>query len=604
MIVRFESHNSSGLVFEGTVETAIHVVQVFSWLAAALPEPESTVHRESELILYAATTNLIVETTGVTIKTEGYLLRLSPHASQCWAPAMNKCTIAVDFPIPIRSGGKGLQIPLQFIVSIIGATRVTTYRGGLIVKGYGGVLVAVKQTGHSLQWHLTCSDDLGSPIPISKVLQACQTADPSFENRFRDLSILRFLQDGDCFVGWCPKAIVRAGNNPRELDYEAIRKSGCSAPRAGTVIKSITVGFQQIATLEIEFGFSSYQSTFYHQMKRRRYAGVVRQAERARILLYDVGTRRSWLLNATDVIMHMVQYRLWHSPVSDDLGSETTFELLQRKPAAETMLKNGKHMIEDGYSLQEMIMNTWEVIERLQVELIERRQAARATPRIGRSRQLGFEFVDCADEASTFTILESPVLGDTFSSLGWPQLIEGDNTLTLFGNGFGELIQPQDTSTSSGCRQWRTLPQKLDLLATTTGVMRSLYEEQPSNDASGDLSASSKHYLTPHLITWYCGEALFDPCPTPNGHCRCNRVQILKPRSIIRSGRNSNTTPPELPPSGAVVFGDPKRFKQFVEVDLSESLSTPIQLHEKLEKTSLSEKQHEAKVIAAAPSLT
>jgi hypothetical protein len=167
--------------------------------------------------------------------------------------------------------------------------------------------------------------------------------------------------------------------------------------------------------------------------------------------------------------------------------------------------------------------------------------------------------------------------------LGWVDLVRAINAITLFGVGFGEILQPVNAaqvlalggdgdSDSAGpgpaanipqggtrCDRWATLPKGKDLLATTTPVildiMESVYREPDNEQRLRELSTG---------IYWHSPDKTFEDCHCGDagGGMQCDRVQVLLPTKFPKLFTRGFRSPPEpLPAHGAVIFGHSVRFR-------------------------------------------
>jgi hypothetical protein len=138
-------------------------------------------------------------------------------------------------------------------------------------------------------------------------------------------------------------------------------------------------------------------------------------------------------------------------------------------------------------------------------------------------------------------ILKEQELSKT--SGGWPLLVRDINALVLFADGFGEVIIPAESAKNSLCRMWHGMPSNMDYMATTSRVLKDLY------DVAG--CRITRKYLTSTQLRWHRGESLvFEACKDTLA-CRCNRLQQIIPKASI----GSLVPPGLLEDEGAVIFG-------------------------------------------------
>jgi hypothetical protein len=159
----------------------------------------------------------------------------------------------------------------------------------------------------------------------------------------------------------------------------------------------------------------------------------------------------------------------------------------------------------------------------------------------------GYEYNAVVEDRSPFVLKEQEL---SKTSGGWPSLVRDINALVLFADGFGEVILPTDNAKSNLCRSWHSLPSSMDYMATTTKVLKDLY------NVAG--CRTTRSYLTSTQLRWHRGESVvFETCKDVRA-CQCNRLQQIVSKSSIR---------PIVPPGlledeGAVIFGQGGSFIQ------------------------------------------
>jgi hypothetical protein len=132
---------------------------------------------------------------------------------------------------------------------------------------------------------------------------------------------------------------------------------------------------------------------------------------------------------------------------------------------------------------------------------------------------------------------------------GWPLLINDIDALVLLASGFEDIIIPAKGIGNNGlCRSWQWVPRGKDYLATSSSMLRKLY------DRAG--YPLDRKYLTstPKKLQWHQGRSiLFGPCERSKLHkCRCNRLQQILPKSTI----GTIVSPEFIDNQGAVIFGE------------------------------------------------
>ncbi|KAH8807187.1 hypothetical protein F5884DRAFT_856768 [Xylogone sp. PMI_703] len=191
-----------------------------------------------------------------------------------------------------------------------------------------------------------------------------------------------------------------------------------------------------------------------------------------------------------------------------------------------------------------------------------------------RRRQLeGFDFADVASGAD-------PIIPKATTPLeigkGWVDFIRALRAITLFGNGFGELLEPNGfisdpTGTGEGdhaadhtadpvidrtlCNGWSKLPKGRDLLAVSTPVIQDIMKRK--SDKGGQLLELVDD------IYWHNPDKAFEQCSCGITGKQCDRVQLLLPTKFPKLFTRGFCSPGSLPANGAVIFGHSMKLPLF-----------------------------------------
>jgi hypothetical protein len=243
----------------------------------------------------------------------------------------------------------------------------------------------------------------------------------------------------------------------------------------------------------------------------------------------------------------MVQHRHWLEPFqakSKPIKLDTNVRV--NSSAKEILLKHEPLRLSgyDEYTFKDLILNIWSLLEFLIDQNITSDQNMQGTSINNPLREYlnGWEFRAVVEERSPFRKKQTKLKR---KSGGWPQLVQDIDALVLLADGFEDIIVPADEGNEGLCRLWQRLPTGLDYLATSTEIVKDLY------DVAG--CRLSRNYLSSTELQWYQGDSvLFDACLESNA-CRCNRLQQIFPKSA-----GTKIPPPKhIVDKGAVIFGHP-----------------------------------------------
>lgn len=524
------------IIAGGDKDSVIELAQQLAWLGSALstsPFGERMAYSRSTLRSTVCESAFVI----------GF--QHEPlHATEmpCWLPLFSGAVIASGFPIPKRADEMGLEIPLELLAEIGGVQHAVEFQGGVVMKGFSHMFVPIRKSGDRVQWHAVSSTDPDTLLTYQDGLSRCSSRALSDEVSLDDIKNCRAI------VGWCSVAQSRLGSD--QASYENIHYSTATDSESSMKCAGGSVGFQQFGTAALDFKFGLKESKC-HFKRDGPFRKIVSWADKTPIVLYDTAERRGWLVSASDVMLHIAQSRHRLEPFEAD-GKHVKLDtnVPVNSSAKEILLKNMAVRLsddDDNYTFKAEIANIWSILDFLIAENVAREQRSPGATIDGTWSEVlnGFEFNAVVEQHSPFRQKQTKLCN---SNGGWPLLSRDIDALVLFANGFEDIIIPAtEQSNRSLCRTWQRVPKGKDYLATSTPVLKKLYER-----AGCPLD---RKYLTSTQtkLQWHQGSSmLFDPCADfRRTDCRCNRLQQILPKSAI-----GTIVPPEhIVDQGAVIFG-------------------------------------------------
>ena len=157
--------------------------------------------------------------------------------------------------------------------------------------------------------------------------------------------------------------------------------------------------------------------------------------------------------------------------------------------------------------------------------------------RPGKPLLQGYEFVNLAHDHAAHLQFATPKP----NSKGWLNLIRELQAVTVFGRGFGDIIQHRDNTASARriCPEWKSVPKGESYLSTSNTTLESIINDH------GD-------FQTGHIIGdvyMDCPEEIFGSYHPENQ--RCERVHVL----VDGQAKSAPRRPLSLPKYGAVIIG-------------------------------------------------
>ncbi|KAJ4011850.1 hypothetical protein NW766_007150 [Fusarium irregulare] len=436
--------------------------------------------------------------------------------------------------------------------------RIHKHEGNYYLKGYSTALVPTEKIDDMVLWHLYYSDD-GSRLPYPNTL-GLNCADLNIQ----DLTAARHV------VGWCSKAKFMAG--AADVNY-TIGASQLQRPGKEFALEKISFTFGQFVTGGCQFAIG--RKDRHIRAAKDTYIDKLKWLDKKHVMLWGVDDERGWLVNGNAALLHLLRSSLQHSS-TDKFSSDFHFQPQNFEESkyphsldsALEVLRNSKnHQLElydkdtdiqqgcvttSRTTVKDRVEELYEVLEKLFDYTVTSEASSKGLNAKSRFQDHleGWDFTDIVTNRDPFFIKRT-TLG--FSMLGWPDLIRATYAITLFGKGFGDLIEAVASQQGGACKEWTTVPKNRNLLCVSTSHLRDII-----TDAGGNLD-TSPITVTPGLF-WKAPAST-----TPFGiSCQCETNEPLSGKhhavqSLISSkvwtGRSQACVNLEDHSHGAVIFG-------------------------------------------------
>ncbi|KAF6833865.1 hypothetical protein CPLU01_05315 [Colletotrichum plurivorum] len=528
---------------EGTMPMLVELAQQVVWLTSALrshPRPAHN-HTDSQPTHHYADVQIVqrADADGYrsTFTVSSQFEKVPPsEESSCWLDLVNRDTvIARGFPVPDRDTARGLEIPLPILVEMAGIRPVVEFRGGVVMKGLSSMLLPISRTDDIIQWHLVSASPDADRLTYQAGIDLCKN------RAMLDEVPLDSIAKSRAVVGWCRRAVSRLGSE--DVAYDNIDYSDAKESPAVINVSSVALGIQQIGMGQIEFTVGARHPRS-HFRREGPYAHLLNVTAKMKVLLYDTGERRAWLVGADEVILHIIRKRHSMEPFSSD-GHEV--RIAPAEKAKKTLLSNRTLVLmeddERPETLRDMVSRLFSLFEFLIDENVKRDASPEMTVSTHAGAELaGYEFMAIAEEHSPYHRKHSPILK---TSGGWTALVEACDALVLFASGFEDLICPAaERGAVRLCHKYGTVPRDNDYLATRVALLTELYVAAGCKLTRECLSSSG--------LCWHREALLFEDCVSPGSfRCSCNRLQ----RIVSRTNLGAIEKPGCLDDDGAVIFG-------------------------------------------------
>ncbi|KAI1395613.1 hypothetical protein F4819DRAFT_477925 [Hypoxylon fuscum] len=505
-------------------------------------------------------------------------------AGDCWTNMFNNPVLVKGYPIPRRlDRDSGLEIPLSLMTNLVNAKKISMFSGHILIKGYSTILVPTKQHENFVFWHMIFNED-GSHISY-----ADSRVKALLEEYPRNLSI-GDLETARHILGWC--ANVKNCTGARDANYE-IGWSRLKQPGPGCAFEKITIVGGMFVTGGISATIGKKDKAV-HIKFRDDYTMRLKWIAKKFVVLYDVQERRAWLVDGASALLHLVRASLKHDSsdafrslfIYKDSALREASQPYTGKAASISVLTDWQNInlplyakpdssreevsinetgmrasilssTKTNYCLKDRIENICDVLEQIMAH-----QADTSTQdgvgfkiRCSARRQLeGFDFMDVAADEDP---LWPRVATLRASGKGWVDFTRTLHAITLFGTGFGDLIQPAKGKAieCTRCGANVEVPKGQDYLAVCVSEIQDILQKRGSENTSP--------WRLVDDIYWHAPDKTFEPCHcTEDNTPKHDRVQVLLPATFPKLWGRGFKSPSNLAltPKGAFLFGHSWRF--------------------------------------------
>ncbi|KAH9908388.1 hypothetical protein F4778DRAFT_717069 [Xylariomycetidae sp. FL2044] len=551
----------------GLPDFVAEVGEQLAWLGAALrPSPfESGIALCTPRVSQPYSSMDKTKPTRCRINYEIEQTSVNPHDEngQCWRFLFANPVIARGFPILRREESDvGLEVPLDIMVALARARYIDVFKSKVFVKGFSTMLVPTRQSDSLITWHLLYNDDPQKRISYLN--------DGILGHADVDLAYLRHYRH---VLGWCSKAVSLAGTIRASYSI-----GGSMLPNAysGCALVKVEISAGQFVMGTAAFTLGNREKPVH--ISRFGYLTKLQWLSSKYVVFWDEADKRGWLVNGASALLHLLRASLEHcrrkfpsawlldpSALKDPIDpSQPDFALqvLTSEENRNLILYRDRAEVYDEetrdaqicstvsrrqvryYRLEDQVEHIYNILEKLIDHQADAERRSGVQVRTRPRRQLeGWDFRDLVRDGDPFiprvTNLQS--IGK-----GWVDFTRAIHAITLFGRGFGEMIQPQ-LAIGSPCTRWALLPQGKYYLAARVADLRDIMENE------GD--ATSNPRLLCRNVLWHIKKETFDPCrcATSGKGEHSDPVQALFPLNFLR---NLKKKPPlALEDQGAVIFG-------------------------------------------------
>jgi hypothetical protein len=354
------------IVVKGSREDVIGIAQQLAWLSTAIRVPREGKFARSDFVIHETKDSRVFNLKLLQLQDIGAI------SQTCWHPIFLNGVLAHGFPIKLRDGEYGVEIPFEAMIYFAGIIGPMEYRGGVVLKGFSTIIFpklfpprTANSEPKSVQWHLVYDQ---KPEPISLTLLADEHS-----RALWPLTELEILAQGRTFLGCYKEVGIHLGT--KDTVYDRVGFSKANIPSRKPVFSGFTLGI----TIP-KFGGPSAAVQFTKPKRQsltreeRSYEDILSYGSSMPLILYDTSDRRAWMVPALGAILHMIH--IWASLQKHNFPTMRVSDLPYAKAAwdigreaQEVIYKNSSLPLytskdnNEPYTLKDLIKKYWIELE-------------------------------------------------------------------------------------------------------------------------------------------------------------------------------------------------------------------------------------------------
>ena len=427
---------------DGPPKMLAALTEIFSWLTAALRHASIDGVACSDVSV-AIWTHKSLRALQCSIQLRDLESLSRERPGSCWY-AMYKNTIVVDSLKSARSDpGAGLDIGIQRLANLTGATTPIEYEGGVLLLGRSCILIPVEGLPNGgLLWHLLYSPGK-EQIELSEV-------DSQLSQRLLVKDVSELLRMSHHRVGlWSTSKIILG---TREACYDNIEWTTKPEKKSKWQYQGFSLPFTIAIPHGPGFGIVNNFAVAKQQLNSSSgevdYVALILNYSKRPLLVYDPhpAERQAWLVPTLSFVLHLVHLYVRYHNLEVDLpyakaisdGGAAALEAIKGR-AESTILALGDE--------ESNILTLGKLLRIICLNILRMAPKKSRLPFGTGTQVMGYEFGDIATVDPTITLRKSEYAFNATHE-GWSTYFSPRVTFILC-KGLGKAIVPDEWETSS-----------------------------------------------------------------------------------------------------------------------------------------------------------
>ncbi|CAG8149548.1 unnamed protein product [Penicillium salamii] len=460
--------------------------------------------------------------------------------AECWKNLFESGVIALPLPDDQIVPCRGLELEFKRLVGLAAVEYPVLVESGLILMGYSTALIPVETTDDGrIMWHLeVAADEFQLQVSDLKATKKQWLQDTSFEH----------LQSKTAVLGWCSEAEVLLGTDRLK---PTVRLSNSSTKPiswrwGGANLQLVAQSASPLALGgQLGFTFDRCVNTINFNPSNN-YLKCLSNSARQQMVLYDVESKRAWLVSLLSVFHHMLL--TWSEQVPEGFRKASPPLALPGsdcgRASLDALRDQGALILDssgdDATTVRDLVMG-------FSVNLSK---AALQAPK--GSKIYGYEFMDIALDSPASELKKAKLKKE---GLGWISFL--NETKCLFcANLGGAIVGKRSPMPLSPCNN---LIEGYDLMAASVQIIETLSKRYGNKDDGSSRRLTQNNF-------WQLAGSPFKKCQHGSQGSCWTRPEALGQIVQEIQGRQSefaNAKPGEFFENGALVFGKQARSKTF-----------------------------------------
>ncbi|KAL3475573.1 hypothetical protein BJX99DRAFT_271076 [Aspergillus californicus] len=385
---------------------------------------------------------------------------------QCWHHLFRNPVIVKGYPIPRRPiSTPGLEIALDTMAGLAGTHRINIFSNRIFIKEFSTMLIPTRFSENIISWHLLYKKN-GDRISYLE----------SSESHAENITLLD-LEKSRHVLGWSSNVRNLAGT--ADANY-MIERSWLRALHEDCRLKGIAVSQGRLIKSDHTSAFGKRDRS--QQIARSTYRAKLYALSKRYVVLWDVAYKRGWLLNGTTALLHLLRASLEFNK-TDDLAfafllgpgklqeatnpnsASAAIEVLMNPENLNLELyddsERGDSYADGKYRVRDRVNDLYETLDQIvDYQTLIAGEGGEGLKFAPRKDLEGWDFKDISTTEDPIypCLAKLKTIGK-----GWVDLTRAIQAVSLFGRGFGSLIDPIEKGDT--CIHWQALPSNKYYLA-------------------------------------------------------------------------------------------------------------------------------------------